>query len=98
MPSRATSLPVLDLGWYPEGDLAGGTGLAVAASAVGRVVNTSFVERHNGTDRNRCSRKARKTYSFSKDWEAHRAASVFSYFGYNFCWPVRPLRVKDEHC
>src|SRR5204863_5253046 len=33
--------------------------LAVAASAVGRVVNTSFVERHNGTDRNRCSRKAR---------------------------------------
>jgi hypothetical protein len=70
---------------------------AVAASAVGRVVNTSFVERHNGTDRNRCSRKVRKTYAFSKDWEVHRAASVFSYFSYNFCWPVRTLRVRGEH-
>jgi IS1 family transposase len=70
--------------------------LAVAASAVGRVVNTSFVERHNGTDRNRCSRKVRKGYGFSKDWAVHRAATVFSYFSYNFCWPVRTLRVKGE--
>jgi IS1 family transposase len=69
--------------------------VAVAASAVGRVVNTSFVERHNGTDRNRCSRKVRKTYGFSKDWAVHRAASAFSYFGYNFCWPVRTLRVRN---
>lgn len=67
---------------------------AVAASAVGRVANTSFVERHNGTDRNRCSRKARKSYAFSKDWEVHRAATAFSYFSYNFCWPVRTLRVR----
>ena len=71
--------------------------LAVAASSVGRVVNTSFVERHNGTDRNRCSRKVRKSYGFSKDWAVHRAATVFSYFRYNFCWPVRTLRVKGEH-
>ena len=70
--------------------------LAVAASAVGRVVNTSFVERHNATDRNRCRRKVRKTYAFSKDWEVHRTATVFSYFSYNFCWPVRTLRVKGE--
>jgi hypothetical protein len=69
---------------------------AVAASSVGRVVNTSFVERHNGTDRNRCSRKVRKTYAFSKDWDVHRAATVYSYFSYNFCWPVRTLRVKGE--
>jgi IS1 family transposase len=69
---------------------------AVAASSVGRVVNTSFVERHNGTDRNRCSRKVRKTYAFSKDWKVHRAATVFSYFSYNVCWPVRTLRVKGE--
>jgi IS1 family transposase len=69
---------------------------AVAASSVGRVVNTSFVERHNGTDRNRCSRKVRKTYAFSKDWAVHRAATVFSYFSYNFCWPVRTLRVKGQ--
>ena len=70
--------------------------LAVAASAVGPVVNTSFVERHNGTDRNRCSRKVRKTYTFSKDWDIHRAATMFSCLSYNFCWPVRTLRVKDE--
>ena len=71
--------------------------LALAASAVGRVVNTSFVERHNATDRNRCRRKVRKTYAFSKDWEVHRTATVFSYFSYNFCWPVRTLRVRGEH-
>jgi IS1 family transposase len=70
---------------------------ALAGSAVSRSVNTCLVERHNGTDRNRCSRKVRKTYAFSKDWEVHRAATVFSYFGYNFCWPVRTLRVRGEH-
>ena len=77
-----------------------GTLLAVAAalavSAVSRAVNTCFVERHNGTDRNRCSRKVRKGYTFSKDWETHRAATLFSHFSYNFCWPVRTLREKDE--
>ena len=53
------------------------------------------MERHNGTDRNRCSRKVRKSYAFSKDWETHRAATAFSYFSYNFCWPVHTLRQKD---
>jgi len=67
---------------------------AVAASSVGRVVNTSFVERHNATDRNRCSRKVRKSYGFSKDWDVHRAACVFSYFSYNCCWEVRTLRSR----
>jgi hypothetical protein len=69
---------------------------ALAASAVSRSVNTCFVERHNGTDRNRCSRKVRKSYAFSKDWGVHRAATAFSYFSYNFCWPVRTLRVKAD--
>ena len=69
---------------------------AVAGSSVSRSVNTCFVERHNGTDRNRCSRKVRKSYAFSKDWDVHRAATVFSYFSYNVCWPVRTLRVKGE--
>jgi IS1 family transposase len=67
---------------------------ALACSRVSRVVNTSFVERHNGTDRGRCSRKGRKSYEFSKSWEVHVAATRFSYFSYNFCWPVRTLRVK----
>jgi hypothetical protein len=68
--------------------------LALVASAVSRAVNTCFVERHNGTDRGRCSRKVRKSYAFSKDWDLHRAATLFSYFSYNFCWPVRTLRER----
>ncbi len=71
-----------------------GLRLALAMSAVSRVVNAAFVERHNGTDRGRCSRKVRKTAAFSKDWRMHVAATRFSYFTYNFCWPVRTLRVK----
>jgi hypothetical protein len=68
--------------------------LALAMSAVSRVVNAAFVERHHGTDRGRCSRKGRKRYEFSKAWDAHVAATRFSYYTYNFCWPVRTLRVK----
>jgi IS1 family transposase len=68
--------------------------VGLALSAVSRVVNAAFVERHNGTDRGRCSRKGRKRYEFSKDWGVHVAATRFSYFSYNFCWPVRTLRVK----
>lgn len=70
--------------------------VALLAAAVSTVVNTCFVERHNGTDRNRCSRKVRKSYAFSKDWETHRVATAFSYFSYNFCWPVRTLRHKPR--
>src|SRR5512135_1679970 len=59
-------------------------------------VNTSFVERHNGTDRHQNSRKHRKTYGFSKDIEVHHAASYFIGYSYNFCWCVRTLRVRGE--
>ncbi|HYK10084.1 MAG TPA: hypothetical protein VEV39_04760 [Gemmatimonadales bacterium] len=65
---------------------------ALEASAASRTVNTSFVERHNGTDRNRNARKVRKTYCFSKEWWAHRAASYFSKDSDNSCWPVRTLK------
>ena len=71
--------------------VAGGIGTRKTARLTG--VNKDTV---NGTDRNRCSRKGRKTYAFSKDWAVHRAATAFSYFSYNFCWPVRTLRVKGE--
>src|SRR6059058_2358109 len=67
---------------------------ALTASRVSRTVNTSFVERHNGTDRNRNARKARKTYCFSKDWWVHRAVTFFTMYSYNFCWPVRTLKSK----
>lgn len=65
---------------------------ALAKSPVSRAVNTSFLERHNATDRHRNSRKVRKTYRFSKDWDIHEAATYFSMYSYNFCWPVRTLR------
>ena len=68
---------------------------ALKESTCSRRVNTSFIERHNGTDRNRCSRKVRKSYGFSKDWEVHRAATCFSMYSYNFCWSVRTLRRPD---
>lgn len=64
-------------------------------STVSISINTSFIERNNGTDRKQNARKVRKTYCFSKDWEVHNAATYFCYFSYNFCWPVRTLRIKD---
>lgn len=67
---------------------------ALKASTASRAVNTAFIERQNGTDRHRNSRKVRKTYRFSKDWDTHNACSWFSLFLYNFCWPVRTLRQK----
>src|SRR4051794_16860510 len=67
---------------------------ALAASSASRTVNTAFVERHNGTDRNRNARKVRKTYCFSKDWWIHRAVTFFTMYSYNFCWPVRTLGTK----
>lgn len=64
-------------------------------SVASEVVNTSFVERQNGTDRHRCSRKVRKTYQFSKQVEVHDAATYFTLYSYNFCWPVRTLATKQ---
>jgi hypothetical protein len=69
---------------------------ALKESKVSRKVNTAFVERHNGTDRHKNSRKARKTYRFSKDWDIHNAVTKFSMYAYNFCWPIRTLRIKDD--
>jgi IS1 family transposase len=68
---------------------------ALALSTVSEQVNTVYIERHNGTDRNQNGRKRRKTYCFSKDWEVHEAMTYFTMYSYNFCWPVRTLRVKN---
>lgn len=68
---------------------------ALENSSVSARVNTFFVERHNGTDRNRNARKVRKTYCFSKDWWVHEAVSRLTLCSYNFCWPVRTLRERD---
>jgi IS1 family transposase len=68
----------------------------LAESAASPRVNTSFVERQNGTDRARNARKARKTFRFSKDWQVHEAMTYLTLYSYNFCWCVRTLRVKKE--
>ena len=67
---------------------------ALAASPVSTMINTAFVERHHGTDRNRNGRKIRKSLGFSKDWQVHNAVTYFTMYSYNFCWPVRTLRVR----
>ncbi len=80
-----------------EARLVYGTLLALAAALVWAVlgrVTTVFIERSNGTDRHRNARKGRRTYRFSKDWEVHEAMTYFTLYSYNFCWPVRTLRVK----
>jgi IS1 family transposase len=73
-----------------------GTLLSVAAallwSLVSWCVNTVFVERHHGTDRQRNARKTRKSYRFSKDWGVHEAMTYFTLYSYNFCWAIRTLR------
>jgi hypothetical protein len=69
---------------------------ALDGSAVSDRVNTVYVERHNGTDRNRNARKVRRTYCFSKDWDVHAAVTYFTMYSYNFCWPVRTLRERGE--
>ena len=68
---------------------------ALKVSKCSRKVNTAFIERQNATDRNRCSRKVRKSQGFSKNWDVHRAATCFSMYSYNFCWAVRTLRRPD---
>ena len=65
---------------------------ALAGSRVSRTINTAFIERQNLTDRHHNARKSRKTYRFSKGWEYHEAATDFTMYSYNFCWPVRTLR------
>jgi hypothetical protein len=69
-------------------------GALLKRSTASTTINTSFVERNNGTDRHQNARKRRKTYAFSKDLAMHRAASYFLGYSYNFCWPVRTLRVR----
>ena len=78
-----------------EARLVYGTVVALAAALVWAVlgaISTVFIERSNGTDRHRNSRKVRKTYRFSKDWDVHRAMTAFTLYSANYCWPVRTLR------
>src|SRR4051794_30568786 len=64
-------------------------------SVCSRTINTSFVERQHATARGRNAHQSRRTYRFSKDWGVHEAMAYFTRYRYNFCWPVRTLRVRD---
>ena len=65
---------------------------ALQNSSVSATVNTVFVERHHGTDRNRNARKGRQTSCFSKEGQVPEAVTYFTMYSYNFCWPVRTRR------
>lgn len=57
---------------------------ALEESSVSKAINTSFIERQNGTDRAHNARKARRTLSFSKDLLVHLAVSWWVMLCCNF--------------
>jgi hypothetical protein len=67
---------------------------ALQASSSSGTINTAFVERHNGTDRNFNARKVRKTYQFSRNLLVHVAVSWWVVFCYNFHHLHRRLRLR----
>jgi len=67
--------------------------LTLESSLVSNTVNTSFVERQNGTDRHLNARKARKTLEFSKESIYHVSQSWLIMTYYNFCWDHGSLRI-----
>lgn len=48
-------------------------------------IETTFVERFNGTLRQWCKRMTRKTYAFSKNWDMLENALALNICHYNFC-------------
>src|SRR5271156_3430856 len=70
----------------------------LASSERSRTINTSFVERYHGTQRQFNGRKKRKAYTFSKELNYHEACTWLVVVWYNFGWCVRTLRQKvQEH-
>jgi IS1 family transposase len=61
-----------------------------------RTINTSFVERWFGTQRQFNARKKRKAYTFSKELSFHQACTWLVVVWYNFGWCVRTLRQKVQ--
>ncbi len=57
---------------------------ALQESSASDTINTSFVERQNGSDRGQNARKRRKTLEFSKDLALHIAVGLWVVFCYNF--------------
>jgi hypothetical protein len=68
----------------------------LAESGPSQAVNTSFVERYHGTQRQFNGRKKRKAYTFSKELSYHEACTWLVVVWYNFGWCVRTLRQKVQ--
>jgi IS1 family transposase len=60
-------------------------------------INTSVVERHNGTSRLRNQRQVRKTLAFSKARRYHCWMSWLSVGHDNFCRPHRSVQIKEDN-
>ena len=58
----------------------------INSSPVSNIINTSIVERQNGTVRSRNPKVVRKTYSFSKKLEMLKAHMTIYFVFYNFIW------------
>ncbi len=61
-----------------------------------QTLNTSFVERFHGTQRQFNGRKKRKAYTFSKELSHHAACTWLVVVWYNFGWCVRTLRQRVQ--
>jgi hypothetical protein len=59
-------------------------------------MNTSVIERHNGTRRLRNQRKVRKTLAFSKVPRYHRWMRWLAVGLYNFCREQRSLKSVQD--
>jgi hypothetical protein len=68
----------------------------LAESEQSQTVNTSFVERWFGTQRQFNGRKKRKAYTFSKELSFHQACTWLVVVWYNFGWCVRTLRQQVQ--
>ena len=68
----------------------------LAESGQSQTINTSFVERYHGTQRQFNGRKKRKAYTFSKELSFHEACTWLVVVWYNFGWCVRTLRQKVQ--
>jgi hypothetical protein len=69
---------------------------ALEQGSTAQTINMSYVERWNGTQRHFNARKARKVYTFSKEFIFHLAVTWLCVVAYNFCWTPRTLREQVQ--
>jgi len=71
-------------------------GEVLQQSPVSQTINTSYVERYNGTVRHMDARCARKTYRYSKCSRNHLRQLELSLASYHFCRPHRTLTKRHK--